>query len=140
MAPGREIARVQRSSRYSRAPVVPKAFAILALAALLVLVADAPSARAHRGSATYLVVEPTDDGANVTAQVEIVDAAVELQLGESASEEAVLAEPALIRVWLTSQITLTSDGRPCTATAGEITRADSEDAPRLSVDLTFVCA
>jgi hypothetical protein len=118
---------------------VPKAFAIVLLSALLVLGADAPRACAHRGSATYLVVEPTEDGAHLTAQVEIVDAAVELGLGEDAAEDTVLGEPDRIRAWLTSSISLTSGGAPCTASAGEVTRADSEDAPRLSVDIAYVC-
>ncbi len=118
---------------------MPKALVIVPLAALAVMAADCPMARAHRGSATYLVVEPTEDGARVTAQLEIVDAAMELGLGEGAEETAVLADEERLRGWITSGITLEGAGGPCVATAGPITHAASEDAPRLSVELAYVC-
>jgi hypothetical protein len=109
------------------------------VAVLLSVLLVAPHAHAHRGSATYLVVEPTAEGAHLTAQVEIVDAAMELGLGEDADESAVLAEEARIREWLIENVTLASAAGACSATAGDVTRADSEDAPRLSVELSFVC-
>jgi hypothetical protein len=137
--PGREIARVHRAARYSLAPVVPKALALVAAVAALLVWMFPSDARAHRGSTTYLVVEPTDDGARLTAQVEIVDAAVELGLGEAAEEGAVLAEHDRVAAWLTTGITLRGDGGPCSATAGEVVRSESEDTPRLSVDIVYAC-
>jgi hypothetical protein len=109
--------------------------ALLVLALLLV----ASDASAHRGSATYLIVEPTDDGANITADVEIVDAAMELGMGEDASHDAVLAAADRIHAWLHEGVWLEARGGRCASTLGPITRATSEDAPRLEVAITYRC-
>lgn len=107
---------------------------------VVVAAALAPGhATAHRGSATYLVVEPTDDGARITCDVEIVDAAMELGLGEDATEQEVLAHAEQLDDWILGGITLTSDGGPCTGSAGPVHRADSEDAPRFELALGYVC-
>ncbi len=50
-----------------------------------------------------------------------------------------LAEGDRIRAWITSGVTLTGAGGACEAAPGEITRAESEDAPRLSIDVVFAC-
>lgn len=107
----------------------------LVLAVLLI----ASDASAHRGSATYLIVEPTDEGANVTADLEIVDAAMELGLGEDAAQQAVLAETERLRAWVSAGIWLEGQGGRCAPSLGEIHRAASEDAPRLEVVITYRC-
>ena len=106
------------------------------LLAVLLVTSDA---LAHRGSATYLVVEPTEDGANVTADVEIVYAAMELGMGEDADQDAVLRETDRIRAWLSAGVWMEGQGGPCDATLGEITRATSEDAPRLEIPIVYRC-
>lgn len=78
--------------------------------ALLVIGLFPGDASAHRGSATYLIVEPTEGGANVTADLEIVDAAMELGLGEDAAEEAVLAQAERVRAWIARGIWLEGEG------------------------------
>lgn len=111
--------------------------AFLPILALFLLVAS--DARAHRGSATYLVVEPTEDGANVTADLEIVDAAMELGMGEDAAQDAVLAETERVRAWVRDGIWLEGEGGRCEAMLGDVTRATSEDAPRLEIAITYRC-
>jgi hypothetical protein len=112
-----------------------RASLIITLSVLLI----ASDAAAHRGSATYLIVEPTDDGANVTADVEIVDAAMELGMGEDASHDAVLAQTERIHGWIAAGIWLEGRGGRCEPTLGPIARATSEDAPRLEVAIAYRC-
>ncbi len=111
-------------------------FAIPLLLAVLLIASDAS---AHRGSATYLIVEPTEDGAHVTADLEIVDAAMELGMGEDADQAAVLAETDRIHAWLLAGIWLEGAGGRCETTLGPITRASSADAPRLEVEIGYRC-
>jgi len=118
------------------------AVATLAISALCSLVAlGAAPARAHRGSTKHLIVEPTDEGAAVRVEVELVDAAVELGLGEDAAEASILAEDARIRAWLTSGIRIENADGACTAHASEgpIERLDDEDAARIAIELTYEC-
>ena len=58
----------------------------------------------------------TEDGANVTADLEIVDAAMELGLGEDAAEEAVLAQAERVRAWVARGIWLEGEGGRCEST------------------------
>ncbi|MFO0681023.1 MAG: HupE/UreJ family protein [Sandaracinus sp.] len=107
--------------------------------ALLVIGLFPGDASAHRGSATYLIVEPTEGGANVTADLEIVDAAMELGLGEDAAEEAVLAQAERVRAWIARGIWLEGEGGRCESTLDSITRAQSDDAPRLEIVIHYRC-
>lgn len=71
--------------------------------------------------------------------MEIVDAAMELGMGEDADHEAVLRETARIEAWLSAGIWVEGEGGRCEAALGPIGRADSEDAPRLEVVITYRC-
>lgn len=111
----------------------------VALCAMISL--RAAPADAHRGSTKHLIVEPTDEGAVIRVEVEIVDAAVELGLGEDAAEPVVLAEESRIRSWLASGIHVQNADGPCTARASEdpLERLDDEDAARVAIELTYTC-
>ena len=116
---------------------------MLACALVLTLPLRAPpAARAHRGSSKHLVVEPTEDGARLRVEVEIVDAAVELGLGEDAPEAQVLAEDARLRAWLIGGIHLENADGPCTARATDAAteRLDDGDAARLAIELAVTCS
>ena len=115
---------------------------VVATLCVFALATDASPARAHRGSTKHLVVEPTETGARLRVEIEIVDAAVELGLGEDASEERVLAEDARIRAWLTSGIRLENADGPCelVADAAPTERLDDADAARIALDLEATCS
>jgi len=122
---------------------VRRAAAIALASAALCTIAslEAAPAQAHRGSSKHLIVEPTDEGANVRVEVELVDAAVELGLGEDAEEARVLGEDDRIRTWLASGIRVENADGACAAHAsdGPIERLDDEDAARIAIELTFAC-
>ena len=83
--------------------------------ALVVLVPSLASA--HRGSAKYLAVERTDEGASIEVELEVVDAAMELGLGEEAPVSAVLAQGDALSALLASGIHVEGPSGACTATA-----------------------
>lgn len=101
-----------------------------------------PHAQAHRGSTKHLVVEPTDDGALVRVEIEIVDAAVELGMPEDAAEADVLARDRDVRDWLARGIRLENADGPCEsrATDAPTERLDDADAPRLGIELAMRCS
>jgi hydrogenase/urease accessory protein HupE len=97
-------------------------------------------ARAHRGSTKHLLVEPTEDGARVRVEVEVVDVAVELGLGEDAPEAQVLADGARARAWLEGGVRLLAGEAPCAVSSeGTLERLDDEDAPRVALTLVYAC-
>lgn len=107
--------------------------------ALVALAASVPSARAHRGSTKLLVVERTDEGAIVDVELETVDVAVELGLGEEAPISAVLRRDAAIRAWLEQGITLRARGGACTTRASAPRLREREDGPRIAVTIEARC-
>lgn len=119
--------------------VLPCAAVHAVLPVVLLVLLTASDASAHRGSVTYLIVEPTGAGANVTADIEIVDAAMELGLGEDAAEDAVLAQTDRIDAFVRVGIWLESESGRCDSTLGPITRASSTDAPRLEIAIAYRC-
>ena len=131
----------QTSSLLAR--VDRRAVTVATLAALAVVCAtlgQAPPARAHMGSVKYLRVEPLETGAHVTVEIDVIDAAVELGLGEDASVEAVGARAADVSAWLARGITLTRGGAPCTATSTPATELEGdESSARLVVELEYAC-
>ncbi len=115
---------------------------LLAALAFALLASDAAPVRAHRGSTKHIVVEPTEAGAHLRVEIEIVDAAVELGLGEDASEESVLADDARLRAWLVSGIHVENADGPCAmaATDTPTERLDDEDAARIALELDATCS
>ncbi len=107
--------------------------------ALLALAMVAPSARAHRGSTKLLIVERTEQGALVEVELEAVDVAVQLGLGEDAPVHDVLARADAIERWLEQGITLRSRGGACASEASAPVAREREDGPRVVVTLTVTC-
>lgn len=118
-------------------PVRPLGF-VFALTSLTLLAAPAA---AHRGSTTYIRVEPLPAGARAEIDVELVDAAVELGLAEDAGADAVLAQADRIQTWLGDGITLRGEGGPCEPTihGGPTLVVEGEDVPRLRVEILYAC-
>lgn len=112
----------------------------ISLALCALCLAPAAPARAHRGSAKYVVVERTEGGARAVVELEVVDAAVELGLGEDASEEEVLARGAELAGVLERGIVVRGERAPCDATAGPPSAVLEEDGPpRVRVELAYAC-
>lgn len=115
---------------------------LLGLALAATALPPTPRAYAHRGSVKHLVVEPLDTGANVRVEVETVDVAVELGLGERADEAETLRDPARIREWLRAGIHVENDDGRCEMRALDqpIERLDDGDTPRIAVALVASCS
>ncbi len=111
---------------------------VIGLAALLAAVA-LPQARAHRGSTKLILVDRTDEGAVLEVELEAVDVAVELGLGEDAPLEAVMDRRSAIQAWLTGGVHLTSAGGACALEAAQPTTRERDDGPRVVVGLTARC-
>ncbi len=109
-----------------------------AIIVLLLAIVASSAARAHRGSTKLLVVERTERGAVVEVELEAVDVAVELGLGEDAEVAAILAQRDAIREWLERGLTLTSRGGACTLDAAPPTLRE-RDGPRVVVRLDARC-
>jgi hypothetical protein len=88
------------------------------------------------------VVEPTEDGVRLRAEIEIVDAAVELGLGEDAPQDRVLEQDARLRAWLAGGLRVENAEGPCRleATNAPIERLEDGDAARIAVELVAVCS
>ena len=102
----------------------------------------AAPAHAHRGSSKHLLIEPTEDGARIRVEVEIVDAAVELGLGEDAGDAWIQGRDADIRAWLAAGIHLRNAEGLCSVRASEeaTERLDDSDAARLGLTFVYRCS
>ena len=111
------------------------------VAALLALLSIALPAHAHRGSTTYVQIEPHEGGARVDVEVELVDAAVELGLPEDAGADAVLARDGEVATWIGDGFRLRGQGGACEpALLGAPTlMLDEGGVARLRVELAFAC-
>lgn len=112
---------------------------LFVVGALLALPA---SAYAHRGSTTYIHVEPLDEGARAEIDVEVVDAAVQLGLPEDAPTLEVLERADEIQTWLGDGITLRGEGGACEPTihGGPTLILEGDDAvARLRVEIVYAC-
>lgn len=130
------------SPRTALASERPAGLVLFVSLALLVGLEGASPARAHRGSTKHLVVEPTEDGVRLRAEIEIVDAAVELGLGEDAPQDRVLEQDARLRAWLAGGLRVENAEGPCRleATNAPIERLEDGDAARIAVELVAVCS
>lgn len=98
---------------------------ILVLVTTFALLAFPRLAHAHLGSVTFIDVTPGGDGADYVVDLELVDAAMELQLAADASEEAVrIRRPALER-WVLDGIVFRTDA-PCQQSLREVSFVDRE--------------
>jgi hypothetical protein len=112
-----------------------------AVAALLALFLLAPSAHAHRGSTTYVQVEPLEAGARVEVEIEVVDAAVQVGLPEDASADAVLARSDEVQAWIGDGVHLRGAGGPCEPSllGSPTLLLDGAGVARLRIELAFAC-
>ncbi len=118
---------------------MPRRIAIVVFCALLALLADTDDARAHRGSTKLIVAERIEDGALLEVELESVDVALEIGLGEEARPSQVLARAGLIRRWLERGLSVRARGGPCALRATELRRRDREDGPRIVASLRARC-
>lgn len=111
----------------------------LALTVFVVALALAAPAAAHLGSTKYVHVEPTAEGAALRVEIEVVDAAVELGLGEDAPSGEVLVRGEEVALWLSRGIALRAEGGACTATPGDVEPVTRDAKAYLAVDLAYRC-
>jgi hypothetical protein len=106
-----------------------------------VLASAAATAQAHRGSTTYVQIEPLEGGARAEIEVELVDAAVELGLSEDADADEVLARSHEIQTWIGDGVTLRGEGGACEPTifGAPILVLEGDDVPRLRVGVAYAC-
>lgn len=111
----------------------------LLVAALALSLAVALPLRAHRGSTKLIVVERTEEGAHLEVELEAVDVAVELGLGEDAPLARTMRRAGDIRAWLEEGIVIRADGQACEMRAGapEARVVDGQD--RIAVPLEATC-
>lgn len=88
---------------------------LLSLIAVVCLGVCPTEAHAHLGSVTFVDVTPREDGADFVIDVEVVDAAMELQLAEDASEDALRVRRRALEAWILDGVTLRTEG-PCEQT------------------------
>ena len=114
---------------------------LFAILAFMFACTATSTAFAHRGSSKHLLVEPTEDGANVRVEVEILDAAVELGLGEDAGDAWLQGRDVDIRAWLAAGIHLRNADGLCEARASDeaTERLDDSDAARIAIGLLYTC-
>jgi len=96
-------------------------------------------ARAHLGSTKYLFVERTAEGAEVLADVDVIDVGWELGLGERASVDAVRAQRAQAARWLERNVHVRAASGACHGRAEAPTIRDRDGRAFLSVLLRFTC-
>jgi hypothetical protein len=128
-----------RPSRASLA-LVPLALVSLGVALLSAASLALPGvARAHLGSTKYLFVARTPEGAEVRADVDVIDVAYELDLGERATPAAVRAEAGRAARWLERTVHLRAEAGACHGRAETPTLRDRDGRPYLSTLLRFTC-
>ncbi len=110
----------------------------LALALVLVATAASP-ALAHLGSKKVVRVTHRESGPELNVEIEAVDAAMELGLGEEFDPQALEARSPQVRLWLESGLTVTADGEPCPADVGEPEPFEREDMKYLRVRIEYRC-
>ncbi|HJL03562.1 MAG TPA: HupE/UreJ family protein [Polyangiaceae bacterium LLY-WYZ-15_(1-7)] len=115
--------------------------ALLGAVAIAAAIVGAPAnARAHLGSRKYLRAEVTDAGVVVEAEVEAVDASMELGLGPEVDEAALRARAPQLARWLREGLRVRAGDAPCEAEA-EAPELVTRDALRfVRVVLSYRCA
>lgn len=103
----------------------------------IIVVGIAAPVAAHMGSTKYLVVEQVEGGVRVVADVDVIDAAYELEI--PAERAAVMARAEDVGAWLARTITVKIAGAPCRATASTPRATERDRKPYLSVELLYRC-
>lgn len=91
------------------------------------------------GSTKYLFVERTESGAVVLADVDVVDAAYELGIGENAGAADVVAQAPRVAAWLQSKLHVRAPEGVCRGRAGPATPRERDGRHFLSVRITYAC-
>lgn len=110
----------------------------LALALGLVALAASP-ALAHLGSKKVVRVTHREAGPELNVEIEAVDAAMELGLGEDFEDDALEARSPQVRLWLEAGLTVTAGGQPCTPDVGAPEPFEREDMRYLRVHIQYRC-
>jgi len=107
---------------------------------LIALVLLLPAtASAHLGSRKYLRVEVLPGAVEVAAEVEAIDASMELGLGEDVDEDALLARTPAIHRWLTEGIAVEARGEACEPSADPFVFVDRDERRFLQLTITYDC-
>lgn len=97
------------------------------------------TASAHLGSRKYLRVEVGDRLVTIEAEIEAIDASMELGLGEEVDREALSARTAAIQLWLREGIVVVAGDEECASDVGEFEWVDRDDVAFMRTDLSFRC-
>jgi len=110
----------------------------VALALTLVALAASP-ALAHLGSKKVVRVTHREVGPELNVELEAVDAAMELGLGEDFEMSALEARYPQVRLWLEEGLTVSAAGEPCDVDVGEPAELEREEMRYLRVRLAYRC-
>ncbi|MEM9067033.1 MAG: HupE/UreJ family protein [Myxococcota bacterium] len=110
-----------------------------ALGAIVAVLWIPTLASAHLGSRKYLRVEIAEGRATIEAEVEAIDASMELGLGEDVNRDALMARTAQVRRWLEEGIEVRAGTTPCPVESTEPTWRDRDDVAFLVVTLRYEC-
>ena len=94
---------------------------------------------AHLGSTKHIRVEARESGPRLVVEVESVDAAVELGLGEESAPAALEARYDDVSRWLAQGIGIEAAGEPCVVEAGRPEPFEREGKAELRVVLDAQC-
>lgn len=112
---------------------------LLSLIALVLLGAFPTGASAHLGSVTFVDISPREDGADFVVDIEVVDAAMELQLAEDASEEAIQVRRRALEAWILEGVVLRTQ-EPCEQSLTEFRFVDRDLGRYLRFEGTAECS
>ncbi len=110
------------------------------LLALLLVALAAATAFAHLGSKKVLRVERRAAGPRIVAELEAVDAAVELGLGEDYELPGLLARSAQVRLWIEENLILRAGEAPCEPSVAEPEPFEREGKELLRVVVDYRCS
>jgi len=111
----------------------------LAVLALAFGALGASPARAHLGSKKVVRVTHREAGPELNVELEAVDAAMELGLGEDFELPALEARSPQVRLWLEAGLIVTADGERCAAEVGEPEPFEREGTSYLRVRIAYRC-
>lgn len=111
----------------------------LAWTVVAIALFSSATASAHLGSRKYLRIEVGDRLVTIEAEVEAIDASMELGLGEDVDREALSARTAAIQLWLREGIRVTAGDEPCASDIDDFEWVDRDDVAFMRTTLSFRC-
>ena len=106
---------------------------------LAMVAASAAPALAHLGSKKIVRVTHRDVGPELHVEIEAVDAAMELGLGEAFEWRALEARSPQVRRWLAQGLSVSAGGEPCVPEAGDPEPFEREAVRYLRVRIAYRC-